>query len=451
MFACISTGYAQKANSASIDGLLYRVHQLGIFNGNILVVDHGKVVYKRSWGSANAAHTIPLTDQYRFHIGSIAKEFNATAIMLMERRGLLKLDDPIAHFLPELPAWAQKVTVLTLLQYTSGLPDLPWATIKGDTAAMRAILQIEKLDFEPGSNYAYNNSNTFLQRRIVEKLSGVSFNRFVQDSILARVGMKASLVDPTDKDVLVARSYNSEGKEDVLQAPISGWTAVTIGDFYTWSESLNHFRLLTPAATKAILYPSAANRQAGLGGGTMSGDKILTHIHDGTSLNYQALLTYDAAHDRTVILIANVKKHKLYDINAAIQAILDGKPYKVPKKSVFLELQQKLNTADGAALIAQYKEIKAAHPDDYAFDNESELNITGYELLRKKRFDDAIAVFEFNTQLFPTSGNVFDSLGEAYYKKGDKEKALISYKKAFALDPSNKEAAAKIKELEEKN
>ena len=84
----------------------------------------------------------------------------------------------------------------------------------------------------------------------------------------------------------------------------------------------------------------------------------------------------------------------------------------------------------------------------YGFENQSTLNEIGYYFLGNDRIADAIIVFEYNTKLFPKSGNVFDSLGEAYYKEGNKEKALISYKKSLALDPTNMNAKKVIMDLE---
>jgi len=71
----------------------------------------------------------------------------------------------------------------------------------------------------------------------------------------------------------------------------------------------------------------------------------------------------------------------------------------------------------------------------------------GYYLLRNNRLEDAIALFKLNTEQYPSSGNVFDSMGEAYLKAGDKNNALSSYKKALELDPGNGNAADIIKKL----
>ena len=95
--------------------------------------------------------------------------------MMLKEQGKLTLDDKISKFLPELPAWANTINVKILLQYTSGLPDVKWSSVKNDGDDLKDLMQLKKLDFEPGSNYAYNNNNVFLQRRIIEKITAIKF------------------------------------------------------------------------------------------------------------------------------------------------------------------------------------------------------------------------------------------------------------------------------------
>ncbi|MXV14273.1 serine hydrolase [Pedobacter sp. HMF7056] len=447
LLLCTTLAQAQDTHTA-IDSLIARTHRLGLFNGSILVINHGKEVYRKAIGYADASRKTPLTDQYRFHIGSIAKEFNATAVMMLKEQGKLSVNDPVSKYLPDLPAWAQTIRVKNLLQYTSGLPDLKWKTISNDREALDSLKSIPRLDFEPGTQYAYNNSNTLLQRLIVEKISGMTFRSFVTQKMLKPLKMNASIVDPDDNTPLMAKSYTDAFVQSPLTSPISGWTAVTPGDFYKWERALENFTLINPASTREILTPFAPRKQCGLGGGEMDGDKLATHTHDGTSLNYQALLTADARSGRTMILMTNNKQNNLYDISNAILNILDGKPYQQPKKVVLTALQDKIDTAPGAEILAAYRELKTSHPNEYNFESESTLNTIGYVLLNKKRFDDAILVFSYNTTLFPKSGNVFDSLAEAWYRKGDKANALLNYRRSLELDPANAAAKEKIAGLQ---
>ncbi|MEO3403635.1 serine hydrolase [Mucilaginibacter sp. CAU 1740] len=439
---------AQQSKIANIDTLVRRANRLGIFNGNLLVADHGKVIYKAAIGYADAAKTTKLTEAYRFHIGSIAKEFNAVGIMMLQQQGKLSLDDKVSKYLPELPSWANTISIINLLQYTSGLPDVQWKTVKNDADNMADLMKITQLNSEPGKKYNYNNNNVFLQRRIIEKITGMSFKQFVEDYELKPTGMNTAVIDPTEKDALVARAYDNQGKTDPFFYPISGWTAVTLDDFHAWANAIAKFKLINPVTTREIINGVSANRQSGLGGGSMDGDKMISHIHDGTSMNYQALLVSKVPEGITIILMTNNKQGNLYAIDRSIEAILDSKPYAQIKKSFSDEFHTKIDSLNGTQIIAFYNDVKAKHADEYSFDGEDTLNELGYYLMGDKRMADAVTVFEYNTKLFPKSGNVFDSLGEAYYNQGNKPLALLNYKKSLQLDPTNDNAKKIIAELD---
>lgn len=439
---------AQQNKEVLIDTLIRRANRLGMFNGNVLVAEGGKIIYKAAVGYADASKTTKLTTAYRSHIGSIAKEFNAVGIMMLQQRGKLKLDDKLSKYLPELPSWADSIRIINLLQYTSGLPDVKWKTVKSDADNMADLMNIKQLNSEPGKKYNYNNNNVFLQRRVIEKITGISFKQFVEDYELKPLGMNTAVIDPTEKDPLIARAYDNKGNTDPFFYPISGWTAVTLDDFYAWANAITKFKLITPQTTREIINGVSANRQSGLGGGSMSGDKMISHIHDGTSRNYQALLVSKVPEGVTIILMTNNKQGNLYAISRSIEAILKGEPYAQIKKSFVDEFRAKIDSLNGAQIIAFYNDVKAKHADEYSFDGEDTLNQLGYYLMGDKRLADAITVFEYNTKLFPKSGNVFDSLGEAYYNQGNKPLALLNYKKSLQLDPTNDNAKKIIAELD---
>jgi len=439
---------AQNNKALQIDSLIHKANSIGIFNGNILVVDHGQVVYKGAVGFTDASSQTKLTTQYRFHIGSIAKEFNAIGIMMLKEQGKLSLDDELSKYFPELPAWADSISIKNLLQYTSGLPDVKWRTVKNDADNWNDIKEIKKLDFEPGKSYAYNNNNVFMQRRIIEKITGIPFSEFVEQKMLKPCGMASAIVDPTDQDTLIAKSYNDSHQQDGLAYPISGWTCVTLDDFYKWAQCIESFKLIGPASTLEIITPIAPGKQCGLGEGVMKQGRLISHVHDGTAQHYQALLASYIPDERTVILLTNNKQDNVYEINTAIQNILNDKPYQQPAKSLLKVYQKQIDTINGKQLVDLYNKLKTQYPQTYGFDNESTLNELGYYLMGNSRMEDAILVFKLNTKLFPASGNVFDSLGEAYYKSGDKKNALLNYQMSVKLDPTNSSGKEIISQLQ---
>ena len=319
--------FAQKSKVSQIENYLNKAHQNGLFNGNVLIADQNKMVLKKAIGYADASKKIQLNSAYRFHIGSIAKEFDAVGIMMLQEQGKLNLTDKVSKFFPDLPSWAQKISIKNLLQYTSGLPDIKWSTVHSDADNWKDLQALQQLDFEPGSTYAYNNNNTFMRRRIIEKLSGISFSDFVLQKMLKPIGIKNALIDPTDQVALMAKAFNDDFKQDGLEVPISGWTCLNLDDFHTWMQAINNFKIISPASTREIITPFAPDQQTGLGGGSMKGNRLITHTHDGTAMHYQALAITATDNGRTIILMCNQKQGNLYEIATAITAILDNKPY----------------------------------------------------------------------------------------------------------------------------
>ncbi|UWY28762.1 beta-lactamase family protein [Flavobacterium sp. TR2] len=313
--------YAQTNKiETELDVLFQNAFQSKTFNGNVLVAKKGKIIYEKAFGKADASNNISLNKKYRFHIGSIAKEFNAVGIMMLKEQGKLKLDDSVSKFIPELPSWADKIKIIHLLQYTSGLPQIKWNEVNQDSDNMAFLLKTSSLEFQPGTQYDYNNNNVFLQRRIIEKITNMSFNAFVIKKILKPIGIKNAVVDPNEKEPLVAKSFNKEEKQDILKYNISGWTALNLKDFYKWSEAINSFKIINQQSTNELFEPFSKDNQTGLGGGTMENGKVTSHIHDGAAYNYQALLISNP--NLTIILMTNNKQNNLEELSNSIESII---------------------------------------------------------------------------------------------------------------------------------
>jgi tetratricopeptide (TPR) repeat protein len=134
---------------------------------------------------------------------------------------------------------------------------------------------------------------------------------------------------------------------------------------------------------------------------------------------------------------------------AALDAMLSAAQARAEKSKlpIAMTLDQTIEMQGIDEAIRQYHELKSAHPETYDF-GEEELNYLGYELLRRKKFKEAIQILKLNVEAYPHSANVFDSLGEAYLNAGDKPRAIGNYEKSLQLDPHNAGAAEKLKQLQ---
>ena len=316
----------QPATVAQLNAYLDQAHQAGLLNGNILIADHGTVILRRAIGYADASHTLLLKLSDRFDIGSIAKEFDAVGILMLAQEGKLSLSDPVSKYLPDLPPWATTVTIDNLLHYTSGLPEVDWNTVSSDADNYRNLRALKQLDYPAGTHYAYSNNNTFLRRRVIEKVCGMSFNDFLGKKEFPRAGIRDAVIDPTDATPRVAKSFDANYKQDPMTVDITGWPALTVDDFLRWSNCMTSFCLITPDSTRQIVTTQDSSWQTGLGHGEMVGNHLVRHVHDGNDHNFEALLTTDSSKGRTLILMTNQNDH-VYAIDDAINAILDDKPY----------------------------------------------------------------------------------------------------------------------------
>ena len=148
-----------------------------------------------------------------------------------------------------------------------------------------------------------------------------------------------------------------------------------------------------------------------------------------------------------IIFLTNKGFRNMGAIGNALLNILSDQPYELPKLSIAETIYKTYQSSGVGPAIAEYKSLKKSDGPSYDF-SESELNELGYELLNKGKTTDAIEILKLNVEAYPDSANVYDSLGEAYMKHGDRELAIKNYNKSLQLDPSNANAAAMLKRLE---
>jgi len=161
------------------------------------VYQDGRVLYARGYGMASLEHGVALSPRSVLDVGSISKQFTAMAILMLQKEGKLSLDDPIRKYIPEMPAYADKVTLRRALSQTSGLRDLyvmmgqTGRTFEGDTIdALRVITRSAEPNYEPGARYLYTNSGWILAAQIVYRLTGKTLDQFAQERIFGPLGMR---------------------------------------------------------------------------------------------------------------------------------------------------------------------------------------------------------------------------------------------------------------------
>lgn len=325
--------FAQTKQIKQIDSLMKWSNQIGVFNGNVLVSKNNKIIYNASFGFTDATKKKKLTTDYRFNIGSITKEFSAVALIQLQEQGKLKLEDKVSKFIPELPKWANEVAIEDLLQYTSGMPNVNWKSIKNDKDLFHGLMCIDTLDFKPGTNYDYNNNNIFLRQFIVERLTGISFKTYSEKFIFKPCKMYSAILTPLEGEENIAKGFNNNLVPDKEDLPITGGTYLTAIDLLKWTNCLHNNKVINEKSLYKIGQQfDLPETQSALGQAKYKNENLIEHLHHGRAGNYEAILVSDIQEKLTIILLDNNYNGKVSEISDAIIAILKDQKYNLPKK-----------------------------------------------------------------------------------------------------------------------
>ena len=162
------------------------------------IVRDGGLIYSKGYGLASLEHGVPLTPQTALDVGSVAKQFTATAILLLAQDGKLSVDDDVRKLIPEIPDYGTPITLRHLLHHTSGIRDyisllnlggINCEDVTTQEDALAVIARQKALDFRPGDEHSYSNSGYFLLSLVVERVSGKTMRAFAQERIFGPLGM----------------------------------------------------------------------------------------------------------------------------------------------------------------------------------------------------------------------------------------------------------------------
>ncbi|HEX8736398.1 MAG TPA: serine hydrolase domain-containing protein [Pyrinomonadaceae bacterium] len=373
---------AQKAKIALIDNFAAAKHKFHKFNGSVLVAEKGRIIYKKSFGYADFKNKKPLTGASVFNIASISKQFTAAAVMLSVERGLLRLDDSLSKYFPEIPY--EGITVKQMLTHTSGLPEQNefmfkyWNTdnpITNRDMVEYLIKYKPEAAFKPGESFKYCNTNYALLAMIVEKVNGQKFQDFVTKNIFEPLEMRQTrFLDPTAGNYKTipnqTENYiaDTEGKEYLLPQDIpeyknavaltglvgAGNIHSTATDLLKWQESLKTAKILKRESIDEMASPQVKanvdNSDAygyGLAIKAIYGDTRVYHY--GGTLGFWNSLQHFKNADRTVIVLTNNESEK--GLTNAIAAILFDQPVALP--SAHREI--KLSTGELNKFVGTYE------------------------------------------------------------------------------------------------
>lgn len=270
---------------------------------SIAVVKDGETILAKGYGMADLENDVPATAETVYRIGSITKQFTATAIMQLVEQRKLSLDDELTKFLPDFSTQDHQVTVHHLLNHTSGIKSYTsllkfLVRMRDDLthSQMLTLIEEQPFDFAPGDDWKYNNSGYYLLGRVVEEASGEDYADYVQEHIFRPLGMNATRYGGYRPIIRHrARGYNQDDDEFSNAAPMSmklpfaaGALVSNVLDLAKWHLALESGELLSQESYQRMYTPTKLNdgatRPYGYGWalGEREGHKL---IHHGGGIN----------------------------------------------------------------------------------------------------------------------------------------------------------------------
>lgn len=464
--------FCQKDLQTRIDKFLTTCYERSLFNGTALIAKGDSIFFQEAYGLSNVEWKIPNSVNTRFDIGSLTKQFVAILTLQMIEDGKLSFNDPISKHLPKYRKdIGDIVTIDHLLKHTSGIK--PYVAIEGiDNHLARSLSREESLnllhsndlEFKPGERFRYNNSGYCILVYIIEEVLNKSFNTILHERILSPLQMEnTGLIDSRNLVSHLANGYvlglGGYQKPKYLNPNNTygaGGMYSTVLDIFTWNRAISDHHLL-PNKYDSLLFSPYFEFHPG-NGHAYSWDITTLRLRDskrtikfahynGAQWGYLCETARIFEGDYLILLFTNIGHDvNIWSIESGIRNILFNEPVVVPLPSLASALSMNVGNTSFDSIIEYVYTVFPKHKTHYAI-NEQTMNMLGYKLLWNNDFEQSLKVFTLNTDLFPESANVFDSLGEYYLKLGQNELAKLNYKKSIELNPDNINAIEILKNI----
>lgn len=467
----ISLSSFAQSKEEKIDHLLSKYAEYKLFNGTVLVADDSGILFKKGYGFANIEWNIPNQPDVKFRIGSITKQFTALIIMQLVQEGKIQLDKKISDYLDYYRKdIGEKVTIQQLLTHTSGIPNYTSKpgflenNSKKNYTPDNLVKEVcsDDLEFQPGTQWAYNNSGYVILGAIIEKITGNPYADVLRERIFTPLDMTSSGYDLSETIIEKRASgyekefpgYKNSAYVNMSNPYSAGSLYSTVEDLYKWDRALYTNKLLNKENMEEYFKPraEAMGGYYAFGWGVakdksiVEGKELNVTSHGGGIHGFNTIITRVTDDKKLVVLLNNTGSTILREISNSIFSILYDKEPKQVRMPLALRIGEVIKSKGIDEGVKEYKRIKSEESSKYIM-REAELNDLGYFYMSNNKLDEAVAVFRLNIETYPLDANAYDSMGEALMIKGDKEGAIINYKKSLELNPRNLGAVSMLKKM----
>lgn len=350
LFLCLAITFfnTETASSQSlekqIDAIFEEAYPPGKPGATVLIAKDDKVLYRKAFGMANLELNVPMKPENVLELASITKQFTAVAILMLMEQGKLKLDDPLSKHIADYPKGSE-VTIHHLLNHTSGIKsytDMPGfmtqARVDMTPTELIDVFKNEPMDFEPGEAYAYNNSAYILLGHIIEEVSGMSYEDFIQKNIFDKLGMKHSTYGSKSKVIANrASGYQPSGESyknaEYLSMTLpyaAGSLMSTVDDMFLWHKAIHNNTLISEKSKQLAFTNNTLNNgkpiNYGYGWGVNEISGVPSIEHTGGIFGFTTSGIYVPDENIYAIVLTNDNSKGPEPYNLKATAIVLGKP-----------------------------------------------------------------------------------------------------------------------------
>lgn len=292
----------------------------------IAVIRNGKVIYKNTKGIADLSNNLIITDSSTFNIASVSKQFTALLTLIAEEEGKLSLQDNISQYLPELENLPYKITIEQLTNHTHGLPNysdliqmigFSLEDPVSNDQAVKTMLSIESVNFEPGTQYQYGNSGFILLAEILKRVYEKPFSLLLKEKIFEPLNMSRTSVIDNPNTIIhnKAKSYTKKGDTYIeynnrqMECGSSN-IHTTLNDMIKWAINFQNPKVGTQSQmnqlmTKTISFSKDSDLGYGLGLISETYKGLRTVFHGGGTAGYRAYILHVPKHNFSIITLGN--------------------------------------------------------------------------------------------------------------------------------------------------
>lgn len=444
-----------------IDSLFSKWNNSKSPGASIVVTKDDSIIFKKGYGNANLEYNIKITPDTKFHVASLSKQFTAISILILASQNKLSLNDDIHKYLPEVPDFGSKITIMNLINHTSGIRD-QWQLLSiagwrlDDVITTEHIMKLvklqKKLNFNPGEEYLYSNTGYTLLAEIVERVTGKSFKEWTAENIFVPLDMNDTHFHSNHTEIVKNRAYSYGDeryggyKKLVLNYSNVGATSLftTAEDMGKWFANFYNPKICSSEVMQKFLTKGKLNNgeQIKYGFGILSGKyrelKIIDHA--GQDAGFKSYMIYFSELHVGIAVLSNYNSFAPWDIALKVAdiyledelKILSSKPddVKITKPKSVETKSYKLKDYAGRYLIQPNYLIKISEVNnDLVFHKKpyQEIQLTPFSE-KKFYFNTADKYFEIEFEV-DDKGNIE---GLTYNSNGD-----ISFAKKLPDNISN--------------